>query len=497
MLTSYKMVIMKFNPNDILKEKALDVMTAFKNEITSLVTESFFSNPEYRFNFYKTLVALFNNNLRKIFSGNLKKYINHIYFIFKGGNIIKAIIDLSEKNLKKEFDTGIYSPQNRSDSDFSIYCNYDECKKIFLSNSGNENFWEKESEIILLKIDNIAYNMLYQFRSLYDTKNESVKIGKENIKVTDFTNSNKIIVNSSIDGSDVNLMESTIEKIEVHYFELIKNTLNLNFDGKKITDNEEIHKIYFEHQNNFVKIIFDILSNKNINFLKNKNNEYIGKDFKYNVESYIINGHRFPIPYALLVDEHKIHGMYNMEEINENNSVSLEKLHNKSIDLFEKKLSSATPDTEINYCDENGNILLDNGNSFVNFSEAKSNFLGYNTQIINKKNINEILFNNTEKVTENFNNLIPIENMIFNKTDNVNNLFISSNRTLRFNSHLRATEFNLIRMKQNMILYFKLDNPININNKIIKFISIKIQESLLIFLYQKKKMSVLYIFLLI
>ena len=104
MLIKYKMVIIKFNPDDILKEKALDVMTVFKSEITSLVTEAFFSNPEYRFNFYKTLVKLFDYFKKKIFKKNtrLSKYYNEIYFVFKGGNVIKAVIDLSEENMKKK-----------------------------------------------------------------------------------------------------------------------------------------------------------------------------------------------------------------------------------------------------------------------------------------------------------------------------------------------------------------------------------------------------------
>ena len=137
------MVLIDFDSKNIIKENYVDILSPFNNNITDLVTESFFGSSEYRFHFYKVLQSLFNHNKKKVFDNEYKKYIDHIYFIFKGGNVIKAVIDQSSKKLNKESIEKIFLPQCRSDSDFSITCNYIECEKIF----NNKEKWKYESKL--------------------------------------------------------------------------------------------------------------------------------------------------------------------------------------------------------------------------------------------------------------------------------------------------------------------------------------------------------------
>ena len=84
-----------------LKGGVENPLVGLENVSTDAITNYVLGNKKYRFNFYVLIQYYFNKYRDELLSGNYEQYKNDVNLMFKGGNIIKSVIDLSEQNLIK------------------------------------------------------------------------------------------------------------------------------------------------------------------------------------------------------------------------------------------------------------------------------------------------------------------------------------------------------------------------------------------------------------
>ncbi len=453
---------LEFNVNEIIDAKVVNPLIELEAASTDFVTESFFGNGANRYNFYWLIQYLFDKFKKEILIGDLEKFKDDVTLIFKGGNIIKAVIDKAEKNIQdtiikietvshgesvSEYSLDKYTQTKRSDSDFSIYINYPKIEKALLDQSMKNLVFIK----ITLACEKIAYLVLKEIRNKYNQQDGTIKI--EEIEFPfQITNLNDNLFTTH------KLYENYNQKFK----DLVTKTYDHIVDRSKGNQDESILQ-FLTNKKNIVMKFISLLTNKNVIF--GDNTTFNGNTEIFNIIMPKVKG--------ILINEYAQH---NMDGITETNTISLSKLINiltgEKVDngekkLFSRNLSTHKQDMEIYFSDENEKPVItdDESLSLIGRKKNEENVLyGYS--------IKNIDFDNTY-LFENFDNLSKddlvkkkITNRILKLYENNNSLFISSNRTLRFLKNYTNTAFNLIRMKHNIRVYFELPKLVlQINNK--------------------------------
>lgn len=453
---------LEFNVNEIIDAKVVNPLIELEAASTDFVTESFFGNGANRYNFYWLIQYLFDKFKKEILIGDLEKFKDDVTLIFKGGNIIKAVIDKAEKNIQdtiikietvshgesiSEYSLDKYTQTKRSDSDFSIYINYPKIEKTLLDQSMKNLVFIK----ITLACEKIAYLVLKEIRNKYNQQDGTIKI--EEIEFPfQITNLNDNLFTTH------KLYENYNQKFK----DLVTKTYDHIVDRSKGNQDESILQ-FLTNKKNIVMKFISLLTNKNVKF--GDNTTFNGNTEIFNIIMPKVKG--------ILINEYAQH---NMDGITETNTISLNKLINiltgEKVDngekkLFSRNLSTHKQDMEIYFSDENEKPVItdDESLSLIGRKKNEENVLyGYS--------IKNIDFDNTY-LFENFDNLSKedlvkkkVTNRILKLYENNNSLFISSNRTLRFLKNYTNTAFNLIRMKHNIRVYFELPKLVlQINNK--------------------------------
>lgn len=394
---------------DNLKNKLVNPLIGLESISTDFVTNSILGNKTYRYNFYVLIQIFFNRFRDSLLVNKYSEYKKHIYLMFKGGNIIKSVIDLSEQNLLKADDYSLdkFSKTKRSDYDFSIVIDYD---KI------SENYMGDKKRLLLeitMLCEKIAYNILREFQKCYDYDTESITLNDKKVQITNLS-------------ENIENFPQLAEEYKKGYEELIGSTFSKN-----------IYDEYRTSTKNFVNNLFLILS-------KIAGKE-VGAEQMPELQGFIIN------------DKNK----YNTEQITEKNCVSVNALLNASTgtrEIISKKriLSSAHDNIEI-YYSNNDLPLLAEDDDFKNIEETKK-LTGYSVD--DEKIDNKILFEKLNKPDDIKYSKYDVTHTTVKVYPNNSSLYISSNRALRFFKKNAITTFNLIRMKYNIRLFFKLKTPI-------------------------------------
>lgn len=388
---------------------------------TDYVTRTFFSNVKYRYYFYKNINELYKKYANEYLNGDLEEIKNHFYFIFKGGNVIKAVIDRSVENIhkytNKELPLDNFSQQKRSDSDFSLVIDFNKTDEI--AKKRNINPYKFKIKLLLIA-EKITYNMLIEFRNNYNISDELYF----DHRITNYSD-------------NIQEIKILLNQYNVEYENLIK----YNFDVPPVnSENYILYQEFINHEKNIITKIKKIYDKNNIN---------------------IIN---FPKIKGIIVNEEIKDSSIGMENINDNNSISLNKLYEETSNINKTtNLTSKKKDMLIYYCDDNKKMIISDDFSYLKYIQTNNpdDFVG---NLINLKNVSsQIIYNNIDKIVDTLGEKIPIKNII-NISDGYkkNNLYVSSNNTLKFIQNISVATFNLVRMKHNIRLFFEL--PVKINN---------------------------------
>ena len=448
---------LEFDANEILNAVVVNPLEELESVSTDFITENFFNNQAGRYNFYWVIQYLFDKYKNLIFVENLLPYKDCIIFVFKGGNIIKAVIDKAEENIEKtieenndteaksEISLDEYTQTKRSDSDFSIYVNYPLAESILDDKAKKDLVFLQ----ILIGCEHISYNILADIRKSYD-------IEKETIKLDD--------ISYSIPITYLKDRLFTINNLYENYNQKFKDLVEKNneyFEQIKMGDYDKSVIDFIKNNKNIVITFAAIYMNKNINFDVKNNFDVASK--LYNIPMPRVKG-------FIINDNLK----YGMDEINEQNSFSLNKLYNyievenekMDVDSESKNITNHKKDIEIYFSNEKNIPLIADDYSILNINKNKKNNI-YNGYSINNVNLdNNYLFNINKNLNQNSLIKQKITGRVIKQNKNNNSLYISSNRTLRFIRNTNNVSFNLIRTKHNFRIFLELPNTItNINGK--------------------------------
>lgn len=449
----------KFEANKIIDPTVVNPMAEIESTSTDFITENFFGNKNYRFNFYWLIQKLFDKYKELIINDDLLMFKPYIFLIFKGGNIIKAVIDKAEDNiiktivaidnlkdtddLKTEYSLNEFNPTKRSDSDFSVFIDFPRIGSMLSNNQNKDLIFIK----LIIASEFICYNILDEIRKNYNHEKGTVKIPTD----LNLLNKNQSYIELTITNLSENI--DKLDKLNKNYNEKFNDLIKKNVENiekiKTESDNESL-KDFIKNPKNIVFNFIKIFGSDNIKFNKNLNFEsptlFDNKVAMPKIVGFIIND--------------KIN--YNIKEINENNSISLNKLvgyteDNKKYSASHEKLSAYKKDVEMYFANNQNIPLLADDNSLFNIKKENPNnmYMGYSINNIDFDN--NFLFKNYKNLS--YNNLIKYEisNIKIKQSKNDNELYISSNRTLRFTKNNKdKTAFNLVRTKHNFKVFFEL-----------------------------------------
>lgn len=399
---------------DSVFSKSVNPLVDMESVSTDFVTNNLLGNNEYRFNFYSIIQSLFDIYKKKLMVNEFLPYVDNVFLIFKGGNIIKSIIDTSEHNIIKDEDYSLneFSKTKRSDSDFGIIIEYEKILKNFQNERDKKIFQIK----ILLICETISYNILNYIRTYYDIKTETILFNDNNIKITNLN-------------ENLNQLNNLFKSYEKSYENLIKNT----FD-KKIDDP------FRNSQKNIANDMFNLLS------------------IEYNNK---IDTNEMPKLIGFVINNYVYHNI-NSSVINSNNCISLKKLSTifldtplSSVNNNINILDNSRDNIEVNF-GYNGHFLISDDDS-LKYARDTGKIYGYDlgesSHVLDKiKMINSLdLINNKKEINQ----------IINTSTKNDKPIYISINRTVRnISNDNKITAFNLLRCKYNIRLFFKLSKPI-------------------------------------
>jgi hypothetical protein len=121
-IDKYDNIKLYFDSNNVMVVSETEV---YKSISTKFINDYFYSTPKTSYNFYKLINTTFTKSL-EIYCKNKKIDTKSIIFIFKGGNILRIIVEqLLENNFNNYELSELIKLKNnnykRSDSDFQIY----------------------------------------------------------------------------------------------------------------------------------------------------------------------------------------------------------------------------------------------------------------------------------------------------------------------------------------------------------------------------------------
>ena len=152
------------DPNDPIPKDKKEI---FKGIMTKFITKYFYQTEEITFNFFKLI--------NDVYTVGLSKYItdkglppNCLQFIFKGGNILRLIIDSYMNDLpgttKNIFKRVLQNNFKKSDADFQINIrNLTKTEDVKLDGS---HYNEVDMNVINEEITTLAYLLLYRIRNV-------------------------------------------------------------------------------------------------------------------------------------------------------------------------------------------------------------------------------------------------------------------------------------------------------------------------------------------
>lgn len=436
-----------FEVSNIVDPVIVNPMGDLESASTDFITDYFFDDPKKRANFYWIIQKLFETYRDKIFTGDMEQYRDHIYMIFKGGNIIKAVIDKTEDNIRKAieryddinnnddlkelYSLNDFNPTKRSDSDFTILIDY---KKI-----------SKDNIILYTQViigcEYIAYMISDYIRNNYDKRNGTVNYESNNIPIINITN-------------NVDKLNKLVDNMNTKFTDSINKTAEYLSIAKKNVGSTEDQ--YINSSKNIVMTFAKIMGEKNLFLFDEKQNF---KPATYHDDITPLSRVSMPIIKGFILNDQI---KYNMENITENNCVSivvikkLLKNADRRIDVG-NVLNSNYEDLEIFFANRNSiPVIADDRALYYVSGDKNVKYNGFN--IANKDVDNKYLFRNFKDPNIYYKD--EIENIISKKYENKSPLYISSNRTLRFTKKNIQTAFNLIRMKHNFRIFFELANTI-------------------------------------
>lgn len=436
----------QFDINKIINPSVVNPLAELEAVSTDFITDKFFGNEQNRFNFYWIIQKLFDEYKEKILSNELAIYKPYVFLIFKGGNIIKAIIDKSEQNikntiikidetqysddLKTEYTLSEYNKTKRSDSDFTILINYPKIEQIITDNNQKILIYTK----ILVACEYISYSIQKKIRYIYNHKEGTIELGTYSLPITNLK-------------ENTNSLEELQKSYNDKFGDLVKRTIEI-LDKIKTDEKEESDIEFITNTKNIVVNLVNIFASNKIVFDKKQNYEskiIFKKVLMPQIKGFVINDYV----------------QYNTNDITQENSISFNKLvsiasgKNINKNTGENNNTSNKDDMEIYYANDNNIPLIADDISLDDILNNKSNI--YNGFSIGNMDINnDFLFNNYQKLS--YNKLIrqKIIKTISKRIPNDNPLYISTNRTVRFIKNNRKTAFNLIRTKHNFRVFFEL-----------------------------------------
>lgn len=441
-----------FDVKNIVDPIIVNPMGDLESASTDFITDYFFDDAKKRSNFYWIIQSLFEIYRDKIFVDDYATYKNYIYMIFKGGNIIKAVIDKTEDNirkaiehyddmnnndeLKESYSLNDFNPTKRSDSDFTILIDF---KKI----SDNDVIvWTH----LIIGCEYIAYMISDYIRNNYDINNGTVKFNSKDIPIINITN-NIGKLDKLVDTLNSKFTDSINKNSE--YLTIIKNK---NGDGSE--------EQYINSNKNIVMIFAKVLTSGVLTY-----------DTKLNFNPSIYYDSKIAMPHIKgFVLNKKIR--YGMDDMTKDNSISLssiKKILNDPNYTSDSNIDNANYDDMEIYFANHNNIPIISDDTALNYVASNSNVKYYGFNLDNKDIDNRYIFNNFKN--HNIYNKDVIQNIVVKKFKNNDSLYISSNRTLRFTKKGIQTAFNLIRMKHNFRIFFEL--PYNIKKIANKTVDIK------------------------
>ena len=367
--------------------------------------------------------------------------------IFKGGNIIKAVIDKTEDNIRKAIEhyddannnddlKEIYSlndfnPTKRSDSDFTILIDF---KKI---SANNIILWTQ----IIIGCEYIAYMISDYIRHNYDMNNGTVKFNSKDIPIINIT-------------KNIDKLDKLVDTMNSKFADTINRTSEYLIKIKEGTNDES--------ENQYVN------SNKNIvtSFAKLMSSGLLTFDTKLNFKPSVYHDSKTAMPHIrgyIINDKIK----YGLDDVTKDNSMSfgnIKKLLRNSdskTDISKTNISKTDANvTDANYNDmeiyfaNQHNIPLIADDTALGSVSDNPNTKYYGYSFGGKDVDNNFVFNNFKN--SNIYQKDVIQNIVSKKYKNDSPLYISSNRTLRFTKKGVQTAFNLIRMKHNFKIFFEL-----------------------------------------
>ncbi|ARF09085.1 hypothetical protein Catovirus_2_34 [Catovirus CTV1] len=450
--------MISFNANKIIDPSVVNPLVELEATSTDFVTENFFGNTDRRFNFYFLIQKLFDKYTLTVMTNELATFKSDIYLVFKGGNIIKAVIDKAENNvkdavitvddfkntneLKMQYSLNDFNPTKRSDSDFSIYIDFPRIASMIRNDNERNLLFLK----IIIACEKIAYNILDEIRTNYDPENGTVKITHYNSKSEmPITNLSDNLKNLGKLKDNYNQKFKDLIKKNIEYYEQFKSG---KYDSS-VSD-------FITHQKNVVVELLKILTSANIKLHNEQNFE----------SDTLLNNVPMPRVAGFIIND-KVN--YDITGITNENSISLNKLTSfvggKKYVSSNNNLTAKKKDLEMFFANEKGIPLIADDNSLFRIKKRNNNNVYSGFSIGNRDFDNDFLFKNFQYI--NNNNLVEygISNVITKQSRNENLLYISSNRTLRFTKNdTDKTAFNLIRTKHNFRVFFELPYSIKMIN---------------------------------
>ena len=143
------------------EERKKNIKDKFKNIITKFIVMEFYKNTNTTYNFFKLINDIFNEGIKEYISQK-KLPSNSINFIFKGGNILKLVVEtyINELpgNVRTEIKDLINKNFKKSDADFQI-----NIKDLTKTETNPKTV--NEMNIIEEEVTTLAYLLLYRIRN--------------------------------------------------------------------------------------------------------------------------------------------------------------------------------------------------------------------------------------------------------------------------------------------------------------------------------------------
>ena len=144
----------------------VDTKEIFKDSMTKFITNYFYQTEKITFNFFKLINDLYRSSLSEYIKQK-KLPPGSIHFLFKGGNILRLIMNSYINDLpgdtKKQFTDILRKNFKKSDADFQINIkNLTETQHT----SGSGLYTEAEMDVIHKEVTTLAYLVLYRIRNI-------------------------------------------------------------------------------------------------------------------------------------------------------------------------------------------------------------------------------------------------------------------------------------------------------------------------------------------